>query len=232
MTLTACIAQAAQTWHVPVPAIIQVIQSPHPQGIGPMGIPAAWVPFFEKYGVSRARLSQDPCANISAGAWIIAFSRALSGGTARRALERPDGQAQIQSGQTYPVTRECMAFAAKRNHIPLPLLYGILATENGTIGRVNWNRNGSYDIGPMQINSSWLPKLAAIGITRRELLDNGCLNVTVGAWILSGHMQGADPNNARSFWRHVGDYNSHTPRYNRTYAHKVYEKISMMFGRP
>ena len=52
------------------------------------------------------------------------------------------------------------------------LLYSIAKTESNlnpvAIGR---NSNGSYDIGLMQINSSWLPKLRQYGITEEHLLD-------------------------------------------------------------
>ncbi|WP_226019909.1 lytic transglycosylase domain-containing protein [Serratia symbiotica] len=56
----------------------------------------------------------------------------------------------------------------------------------GVIGLNKKNEKGiSEDVGLMQINSSWLPKLASMGITRKDLLENPFQNVFVGAWILA-----------------------------------------------
>lgn len=49
---------------------------------------------------------------------------------------------------------------------------------------INRNTNGSFDVGVMQINSSWLPTLNKYGITLNSLLDPKT-NIMVGAWVLS-----------------------------------------------
>ena len=54
---------------------------------------------------------------------------------------------------------------------------------------INRNRDGSHDIGLMQINSMHLPDLARQGITRQRLLDEPCLSIDVGASILSGFIR-------------------------------------------
>ena len=46
------------------------------------------------------------------------------------------------------------------------------------------NANATYDIGMMQINSAWLPKLKTFGIAESDLMD-GCTNLHVGAWVLA-----------------------------------------------
>src|SRR6185369_17868181 len=53
---------------------------------------------------------------------------------------------------------------------------------------VNYNTNGSYDFGLMQINSSWAPTLRRIGIPWEALADP-CTNVKVGAWVLAQCVQ-------------------------------------------
>ena len=68
---------------------------------------------------------------------------------------------------------------------------------------INRNRDGSHDIGLMQINSMHLPDLARQGITRQRLLDEPCLSIDVGASILSGFIR-----RHGCTWRAVGAYNA------------------------
>ena len=84
---------------------------------------------------------------------------------------------------------------------------------------VNVNRNGTEDLGLMQINSSWLPKLARFGI-RREHLFNACVNAYVGTWILASNIRQFGPT-----WKAVGAYNSPTPVHQLVYANSIYRRL-------
>lgn len=100
------------------------------------------------------------------------------------------------------------------------LLYAIAKTESGLNPMArNKNKNGSYDIGLMQINSSWLPTLRKYGIDEKSLQDP-CTNLQVGAWILSGNMQ-----RMGITWEAVGAYNAKDPGLRIKYARKVYQNI-------
>ncbi len=104
---------------------------------------------------------------------------------------------------------------AKYGVSPL-LLSAISGVESGgnPLAR-NINRDGSEDIGHMQINSRWLPLLAGHGIDRDKLF-NPCLNTHVAAWILA--------QNIRTFgygWDAVGAYNARSPSKRLIYAHRV-----------
>ena len=100
----------------------------------------------------------------------------------------------------------CWDDAATRYQVSGALLYAIARTESAlnpqAVGR---NRNGSRDIGLMQINSSWLPALAAHGITERALFEP-CTNIHVGAWILAGNVH-----RLGYTWEAVGAYNAANP---------------------
>ena len=100
------------------------------------------------------------------------------------------------------------------------LLYSIAKTESNlnpvAIGR---NSNGSYDIGLMQINSSWLPKLRQYGITEEHLLDP-CVSREVGAWILRDNMS-----RLGNSWDAVGAYNARNKDKRLVYAKKILHNL-------
>ena len=104
--------------------------------------------------------------------------------------------------------------------INVHLLYAIAKTEsNLNPNAMNRNKNGSYDVGLMQINSSWLPTLGKYGVTEEKLKDP-CTNLQVGAWILSQNMQ-----RMGLTWEAVGAYNARNPALRIKYAQKVYRNI-------
>ncbi len=117
----------------------------------------------------------------------------------------------------------CWEQAGVRYGLNTALLYAIARIESGldpqAIGR---NRNGSRDIGLMQINSDWLPTLAAQGISERDLFDP-CTSIHVGAWILAGKVQ-----RLGYTWDAVGAYNAQTPALRRAYALRVWRELSAM----
>jgi len=89
----------------------------------------------------------------------------------------------------------------------------------------NLNSDGSEDLGLMQINSWWLPKLAPYGINREMLLSDACTNVHIGAWILSQEIQQLGPS-----WRAVGAYNAKSSDKARRYARRVFEVFRAQGG--
>lgn len=115
----------------------------------------------------------------------------------------------------------CWLDAAKRYGVSPQVLYAIAQTESGmnplAVGR---NKNGSVDIGLMQINSSWLPKLSQFGIRKIDLWD-ACLNIHVGAWVLAGNMR-----QHGNTWKAIGAYNAKSEEKQLIYAWKVYRKLA------
>lgn len=115
----------------------------------------------------------------------------------------------------------CWQDAAERFGVNASLLYAIGRTESGLnpLARGPVNTNGSYDIGLMQINSSWLPTLRRHGIEERELYD-ACTSIHVGAWILAHNMR-----RLGNSWNAVGAYNAADPKKRLAYALKVYRNL-------
>jgi Transglycosylase SLT domain len=130
----------------------------------------------------------------------------------------------ISALEIHGVPIECINQAAITYHIPATLILSVLAVENGRAGSASPNRNGTFDYGPMQINSLWLPKIRRYGYTRYQLQYNPCINVNVGTWILSQHVA----NDASSPWQGVGEYHSHTSRLNHNYQIKVSEVYRLL----
>lgn len=119
----------------------------------------------------------------------------------------------------------CWADASNRYNVPVDLLYAVARVEtgnkSGVVGRKN--SNGSYDIGLMQINSAHLPMLKQYGITKEVLLSQPCINLHVGAWIMSNSIARHGYN-----WRGVGAYNAGSDSKRIVYANKVirmYQRI-------
>ena len=115
------------------------------------------------------------------------------------------------------VPAECIKQASQIYHVPAIIILSVLKTEDARNGTASRNKNGSYDYGPLQINSTWLPTLARHGITREDVQWNPCINVAVGTWILAQ----AITESPKHVWQGVGNYNSHTPYYNQIYAARV-----------
>lgn len=115
----------------------------------------------------------------------------------------------------------CLMIAAQTYDVPPGVLLGILQVEGGRIGQEVGNTNGSYDLGPMQINTIWLPELARrwgidAGAARRWVRDDGCVNLAVSAWILRQRI-----NLTGDLWSGIAGYHSLTPGLGARYANRV-----------
>ena len=130
---------------------------------------------------------------------------------------------------TDPEANACLDMAAQHYNIHKEILSAVLAVEGGRLGMKKRNNNGSYDIGPMQINSTWLPELRRRGISEYNVTYDYCTNILVGAWILARELQnnGASRSTAE-YWQAVGRYNSRTPYYNARYAVRVWHQAKYM----
>ncbi|NYS09138.1 lytic transglycosylase domain-containing protein [Ralstonia pickettii] len=114
---------------------------------------------------------------------------------------------------------DCLDDAANYYRLDPTLVRAIAWHESGMRPlAVNRNSNGSVDVGLMQINSSWFPTLARVGIAP-EHLWNPCVNAYVGAWILSSNIARLGPN-----WKAVGAYNATSPDKQLRYANQIYAR--------
>lgn len=142
------------------------------------------------------------------------------------ALARP---AAAQSTQSDVVG--CLQAAASIYRLPVAAELILLRVEGGSVGAVTRNSNGTVDIGPMQVNTVWVPTVArhwnADGAAAYAALrDSFCANVEAGSWILRQAIDEAHGD----FWEGVGLYHSHDPGYKADYLRKVL-KVALQLQR-
>jgi hypothetical protein len=112
----------------------------------------------------------------------------------------------------------CFEEAGKMYGINPALLQSIARVESGLDSKaVNANKNGSTDLGLMQINSAWIETLRLNG---NELLSDPCYNVKTGAQILKGCID-----RWGYTWKAVGCYNAVTESKRAGYSWKIYREL-------
>lgn len=113
--------------------------------------------------------------------------------------------------------------ASQTYDVPPAVMLGIMKAEGGTVGQQVHNTNGTYDLGPMQINTIWVPELAkSWGVNQKTakqwIRDDACINMGVSAWILKNHL--IETGNIKQAIAH---YHSRTPRHGGPYQKRVFD---------
>lgn len=127
------------------------------------------------------------------------------------------------SGSTLDATGRvnCWLHAAQRHGVNPHLLVAIAEVESGlrpeAVGR---NRDGSVDLGLMQINSRWLPQLRRHGLDVEDLM-HPCVSVHVGAWVLAQAMR-----RHGNTWTAVGAYHAGPGPHRERYVRRVQQALA------
>ena len=133
--MLACVAEAATAYHVPVPAIERVLKAAThtgtpSAGIGPMGIPAQWLPVLAAYGFPVNAVREDACWGVAAGAWILAVERLYAGGgngvSAQGRFVYPGAIPSIPARYTQWANQ-----ASASTGVPSALILAVAAQESG-----------------------------------------------------------------------------------------------------
>ncbi|MCF8709129.1 lytic transglycosylase domain-containing protein [Rhizorhapis sp. SPR117] len=109
-------------------------------------------------------------------------------------------------------------------------LWGLRDQEGGWVGAEVRNTNGSHDLGPLQVNSWWVSKIAATtgrpaAHVRWWLTHDACFNVSAARWIFLSGLAAT-----RDYWSAVGVYHSPTEWRQRRYAASVSQHLKQRFG--
>lgn len=121
----------------------------------------------------------------------------------------------------------CFEHAEATYGIHRDLLKAIAVQESGLNPlAINKNRNGSIDVGLMQINSQWWPRLSQAGFDTNWLYDP-CYNVLFGSWILAQNIarQGMT-------WEAVGAYHSPTGWRAQQYSAQIAARLAKILRQP
>lgn len=111
-----------------------------------------------------------------------------------------------------PVQAFCFEAAGHKYQVDPRLVKAIAIGESGLNPKaMNINkdkktgREKSTDYGLMQVNSTHIPQLVAMGVihSKDDLLTRPCLNVQIGTWILAKHLQVCGVS-----WNCLGSYNA------------------------
>lgn len=123
-------------------------------------------------------------------------------------------------------TETCIVRAASHYGAHPDIIRAVLKVEGGKPGQVRRNKDGSFDMGPMQVNSVHLPELAKYGITQAMLTNDECLNIHIGTYYLQKHIITTPGSWTPSgYWKAVGKYHSATPERNVRYQYRVWGKL-------
>ena len=117
---------------------------------------------------------------------------------------------------TRALSLDCIMTAARASDVPLAALVGILAAEGGRTGQALSNDNGTWDLGPFQLNTCHTTELASMGVSAEQVLRDGCMNAHAAAWLLR-----KEYNRTGEIWSAVGAYHSRTPSFQDVYIARV-----------
>jgi hypothetical protein len=125
---------------------------------------------------------------------------------------------------------KCMLVVASTVGLPPRVLPVLQAIEGGQVGMVRENENGTADLGVMQVNTIWIPPLAArAGLseaeTRRRLIEEPCFNIAAAAVIMRTYL--AETGGA--LLPAIGDYHSHSKDLNAAYQAQALRTAQSLF---
>lgn len=141
-------------------------------------------------------------AALIAGAVLSCAAHGYVGAMESRHGRTPPAYSQSLAPGQQPFA-QCFDEASRMYGVSAVLLRAIAKVESGFNPRAYaCNKNGTCDIGVMQINTSWLETLARWDITKEDLFD-ACTNIKIGAWIASGLIA-----KHGLTWDAVGGYNA------------------------
>jgi hypothetical protein len=156
-------------------------------------------------------------------ALVAAFGVMTGGSAAASGPQAPTSHGEQEIAR-------CIREAATGSQWLEKTLWGLRDQEAGWIGAEVRNTNGSHDLGPLQVNSWWVPRIASItgrpeAHVRSWLRNDACFNAQAARWIFLSGLAAT-----RDYWEAVGVYHSPTRWRQRRYAVSVSQHLRRRFG--
>lgn len=135
-----------------------------------------------------------------------------------------------KSGEQEQTIARCIKRASLGRSWLEKTLWGLRDQEGGWIGAEIQNTNGSHDLGPLQINSWWVPRIAALidqpaRSVRYWLRYDPCFGAEAARWIFLSALGASG-----DYWTAVGIYHSPTSWRQRRYTAAVAVHLVRRFG--
>lgn len=116
----------------------------------------------------------------------------------------------------------CMMMVSSFHHLPANVLPSIQQVEGGRPGLVSENKNGTQDLGVMQINTRWIEPLQRTtgesgAMIYKRLKEDTCYNIAVAGAIMKLYLRETNGDMMQA----IGNYHSHTPHLNSQYQLKI-----------
>lgn len=117
---------------------------------------------------------------------------------------------------------QCMMMVSTFHHLPPNVLPSIQRVEGGKPGLVSNNKNGTQDLGVMQINTRWIAPLQRTthetgDVIYKRLQNDSCYNIAVAGAIMKLYLRETNGNLMKA----IGNYHSHTPYFNNQYQLRI-----------
>lgn len=134
---------------------------------------------------------------------------------------RADAMRDLSEPRRERVT--CSIAAALKFSVPVNVMLAVAEMEGGRPGQWVRNRNGSYDVGPLQFNTRYLEHMERrYGITAADVATAGCYSYELAAWRLRRHLERDDGDS----WTRVANYHSRKPVHNVKYRRRLMRKAA------
>jgi soluble lytic murein transglycosylase-like protein len=116
---------------------------------------------------------------------------------------------------------EHFKYYGQKYNISYVLLKMVALTENEKFDKnaIRYNKNGTKDIGLMQINTLWIKELSSFHLNEKKLKDINT-NIEIAAYILSNLIKKYGYS-----WETIGMYHSRTKKYKRRWLKRAKKKI-------
>lgn len=135
-----------------------------------------------------------------------------------------DARQRVRVPPEAALTLSCVQNAAARHDVPLAALFGILATEGGRVGEALSNTNGTWDLGPFQVNTCHINRLLRHGIRPEDVLADACVNADAAALLLRGELE----RSRGDLWDALGAYHSRTARHHAAYRQRLRRNLAKL----